>query len=295
MSATPAPNPIPQARAEAALLRRAGHRRPRGSAPPAAGGRRAARRVRPAPRSDRQRARHQRGGREGSAPPGPPAAAGPAVPVEAGAGARRRGGRRPCGVTTSAFAPGRQWSTARPCSTRRSQRHVERLPALPGRARPVPAAAAHASASSATSRWPVPRRHPGRIDGRRQDSRPSHQPLGRRAAYAGALAATAAGAAGAICSSPSPQPASPPGRLSRPPAERRRIAVRGPVLSLRLGHSSPCTSCPDAGPPIRRAVAQLVEHRSPKPAVGGSSPSCPARPSLRLAKSTCRECRSTSA
>ena len=26
----------------------------------------------------------------------------------------------------------------------------------------------------------------------------------------------------------------------------------------------------------RRAVAQLVEHRSPKPAVGGSSPSCPA-------------------
>ena len=27
----------------------------------------------------------------------------------------------------------------------------------------------------------------------------------------------------------------------------------------------------------RRAVAQLVEHRSPKPAVGGSIPSCPAR------------------
>src|SRR5690625_2316198 len=27
----------------------------------------------------------------------------------------------------------------------------------------------------------------------------------------------------------------------------------------------------------RRAVAQLVEHRSPKPAVGGSSPFCPAR------------------
>ncbi len=25
-----------------------------------------------------------------------------------------------------------------------------------------------------------------------------------------------------------------------------------------------------------RAVAQLVEHRSPKPAVAGSSPSCPA-------------------
>src|SRR5579859_1572809 len=32
-------------------------------------------------------------------------------------------------------------------------------------------------------------------------------------------------------------------------------------------HSGGCT---------RRAVAQLVEFRSPKPAVGGSSPSCPA-------------------
>ena len=30
-----------------------------------------------------------------------------------------------------------------------------------------------------------------------------------------------------------------------------------------------------------RAVAQLVEHRSPKPAVGGSSPSCPAVPGFR--------------
>jgi large subunit ribosomal protein L33 len=27
----------------------------------------------------------------------------------------------------------------------------------------------------------------------------------------------------------------------------------------------------------QRAVAQLVEHRSPKPTVGGSSPSCPAK------------------
>src|SRR6478736_8031812 len=27
---------------------------------------------------------------------------------------------------------------------------------------------------------------------------------------------------------------------------------------------------------LRRAVAQLVEHRSPKPTVGGSNPSCPA-------------------
>ena len=45
----------------------------------------------------------------------------------------------------------------------------------------------------------------------------------------------------------------------------------------RLG--SPATRCYPFGRPdrARRAVAQLVEHRSPKPAVGGSSPSCPAR------------------
>ena len=36
------------------------------------------------------------------------------------------------------------------------------------------------------------------------------------------------------------------------------------LASARLGRVQP------------RAVAQLVEHRSPKPAVGGSSPSCPA-------------------
>src|SRR5262245_40616592 len=31
------------------------------------------------------------------------------------------------------------------------------------------------------------------------------------------------------------------------------------------------------GPGLLRALAQLAEHRSPKPKVGGSSPSCPAR------------------
>src|SRR4051794_41956790 len=31
----------------------------------------------------------------------------------------------------------------------------------------------------------------------------------------------------------------------------------------------------------RRAIAQLAEHRSPKPKVGGSSPSCPARTTRR--------------
>src|SRR4051794_2808562 len=33
-----------------------------------------------------------------------------------------------------------------------------------------------------------------------------------------------------------------------------------------------------------RGVAQLVEHRSPKPGVGGSSPSAPAGPGYRLAE-----------
>ena len=31
-----------------------------------------------------------------------------------------------------------------------------------------------------------------------------------------------------------------------------------------------------------RSVAQLVEHRSPKPGAGGSSPSTPARVNLKL-------------
>src|SRR6187431_3072038 len=35
----------------------------------------------------------------------------------------------------------------------------------------------------------------------------------------------------------------------------------------------------------RRALAQLAEHRSPKPKVGGSSPSCPAR-SIRSSRPT---------
>src|SRR6478735_4046818 len=42
----------------------------------------------------------------------------------------------------------------------------------------------------------------------------------------------------------------------------------------RGGSGRPPVDPPSLG--SRRAVAQLVEHRSPKPAVGGSSPSCPA-------------------
>ena len=49
-----------------------------------------------------------------------------------------------------------------------------------------------------------------------------------------------------------------------------------PALLLEGERNSRAILVRQAGPP-RRAVAQLVEHRSPKPAVGGSSPSCPAK------------------
>ena len=39
----------------------------------------------------------------------------------------------------------------------------------------------------------------------------------------------------------------------------------------------PSTAVPGCSETHRRALAQLAEHRSPKPKVGGSSPSCPAR------------------
>src|SRR5581483_5005725 len=44
-----------------------------------------------------------------------------------------------------------------------------------------------------------------------------------------------------------------------------------------------------AAPALRRSVAQWLEHRSPKPGVGGSSPSTPARRREGLeARSGCR-------
>src|SRR5262249_61659966 len=65
----------------------------------------------------------------------------------------------------------------------------------------------------------------------------------------------------------------------------RRRADRCPVPPSRRGRvTDPADALRRAaatlafGPPrARRAVAQLAELRSPKPAVGGSSPSCPAR------------------
>jgi large subunit ribosomal protein L33 len=48
---------------------------------------------------------------------------------------------------------------------------------------------------------------------------------------------------------------------TREPADRR-VNLVGWLVALPVA--------------LPRAVAQLVEHRSPKPTVGGSSPSCPA-------------------
>src|SRR5581483_3716610 len=66
---------------------------------------------------------------------------------------------------------------------------------------------------------------------------------------------------------PGPPPGPPPGRVV-PPLRRLSVAL-GPVPAAILHWR------PQARP---RAVAQLAEHRSPKPAVGGSIPSCPALP-----------------
>ena len=82
-----------------------------------------------------------------------------------------------------------------------------------------------------------------------------------------------------------------PVRRRRRPSGRRRT-VRRPrpsgarqktsLHSASWWHDTPprCALDPACGsrePGHRRAIAQLAEHRSPKPKVGGSSPSCPAR------------------
>ena len=56
-----------------------------------------------------------------------------------------------------------------------------------------------------------------------------------------------------------------------------RLGWIGPVC-FPIGGFARCFGMPAAsGADHRRALAQLAEHRSPKPKVGGSSPSCPAR------------------
>ena len=108
-------------------------------AAPAAGGGRAARRLRPAPRGDRRRARHLRVGRQGPAAPGPAEAAGAAVPsrgerheeathmqcddVDGAARRRRRrhGDARPTGPPPRRAVPavpGRSWCSTASCCGR---------------------------------------------------------------------------------------------------------------------------------------------------------------------------------
>src|SRR5450631_168037 len=65
------------------------------------------------------------------------------------------------------------------------------------------------------------------------------------------------------------------------PVHGRSPAVRGPSShwATDLAYAHPLCGCDQRWrrrAVAQRAVAQLVEHRSPKPAVGGSSPSCPA-------------------
>ncbi len=64
-------------------------------------------------------------------------------------------------------------------------------------------------------------------------------------------------------------------RAPGPPPEG---SARGAIVMPTPGR--PVLTQWRAKTPARRAVAQLVEHRSPKPAVGGSSPSCPAHRSF---------------
>ena len=88
---------------------------------------------------------------------------------------------------------------------------------------------------------------------------------GRRLAYA---RRHRRGHRGRAPPAPSCSPAA-PARLkpSRADAAGGRLAAGEAVAAIRRSQVLP-----------PRAVAQLAEHRSPKPQVGGSSPSCPARP-----------------
>ena len=100
---------------------------------------------------------------------------------------------------------------------------------------------------------------------------------GRRVAYVGGIAAATAAGAGRRdpCSPPAPRPVAcrwpvrPGSTASRP----RRADAVGSQARVAAGRRPESRT---VDPP--RAVAQLAEHRSPKPAVGGSSPSCPASP-----------------
>ena len=199
----------------------------------AAGRRRAPRRLRPAPRGHRRRARHLRVGGQGAAPPGPPQAARAAVPAARRA-ERRRGAPVRCDDLADVLAAG-------------GRRHGARSTAPPGATSSAACAARPSSCSTASCcgrctrcapRSSSPR--PGLLTdilasleeaGERHAIRSLLS--GRRVAYLGGIAAaTAAGAAGgASCSPPARRGRSPPRRLT-PPSGR----VDGATLAAcRLG------------------------------------------------------------
>ena len=157
------------------------------------------------------------------------------------------------------------------------------VPAVPGRARALPPAAAHARAAADPLR---------RADARaaRRHARRAHR---RGRARRAADAAVGPPARVRRCdrrhrgrrrrdrrAADRPLPAT-VARLARLTRQLRPgPAAPGGILRGRCYPARP-------GPRARRAVAQLAEHRSPKPAVGGSSPSCPARtrtPTVRCSR-----------
>ena len=271
---TTGPSADPQVAAESADALERVSARARRAAAQAAGGRGAEGRLRPAPRGDRRRARASRCRRPRSASTGPAASCATLLYEDEGDG-------RPMRCDEVADAAARARSTApsgRPAV--RAPRRV--VPALPGRAGPVPPAAAQRSQ--------LLRTRYARADAR-ACSRETLAALerGRRAPARAARSSPAAGSPTPARSAACAAAAGATAGAARRRGRRRRVRVRLGQLERRSaapsGDGSSIRCYPRVRPPRpRRAVAQLVEHRSPKPAVGGSSPSCPAhrsRPTSR--------------
>ena len=113
------------------------------------------------------------------------------------------------------------------------------------------------------------RRHPRGARGRgRAPRHPLDASRGRRVAYVGGIAAATARRRRRRdrARAAARPPAEPVRRRPRRAADDSPTGLAGTTAIVVRPHRAP------------RAVAQLVEHRSPKPKVGGSSPSCPAPP-----------------
>ena len=244
----------------------------RRAAAPAAHARRAQGRLRPLPRGHRRRAGDLGHGGQGPPAPGPKEDAGPAV----------RGGRdgMPTQCDEIAVLLPDAVDSAEPVALP-VRRHIEsclRCQAELARYRrmlrgaPAPAdAVLRADARDCSRRpWPAsPRRASGARSPRRSPSAGRRTPARSRAR--------------------SPRPAPPPRRAPGPGEAPHRPGLTRPARPRAeppLCRRPRCYPLSALRTPAQRAVAQLVELRSPKPAVGGSSPSCPALPGSR--PSACR-------